>query len=78
MIDRCICCGAEVPEWRQVCPACERSVTIKPDGKHELEPHIYGDVEIYRNVTVIVSKCIRCGKVEIGWLRQENTEEVEA
>ena len=23
MIERCVCCGAEIPEGRQVCPSCE-------------------------------------------------------
>jgi hypothetical protein len=23
MIDRCVCCGAEIPEGWQVCPRCE-------------------------------------------------------
>ena len=22
-VERCVCCGAEVPEGRQVCPSCE-------------------------------------------------------
>lgn len=25
-IDICVCCGAEIPEGRQVCLACERSI----------------------------------------------------
>lgn len=25
--DRCVCCGEIIPEGRQVCPNCERSVT---------------------------------------------------
>ena len=25
-VDRCICCGEIIPEGRQVCPGCERSV----------------------------------------------------
>lgn len=23
MSERCVCCGAEIPEGRQVCPTCE-------------------------------------------------------
>lgn len=23
MSERCVCCGAEIPEGRQVCPICE-------------------------------------------------------
>lgn len=48
-------------------------VTIKPDGINELDPCLYQDIETYRNVTVIVSRCIRCGKVDIRWVRQEDT-----
>lgn len=43
---------------------------------HELSPCVMQDTEIYRNVTVIISKCKRCGAVEVSWMRQENTEEV--
>ena len=28
--DRCVCCGEPVPEGRQVCPECERSVEDDP------------------------------------------------
>lgn len=24
MIDRCVCCGAVIPEGRMICPSCER------------------------------------------------------
>ena len=34
-----------------------------------------GDGKIYRNVTVIISKCIHCGHEDWSWIRQENTEE---
>lgn len=27
----CICCGAPVPEGRQVCPECEGGVNREPD-----------------------------------------------
>lgn len=29
--DRCVCCGAEIPEGRQVCPNCERGSDGFPD-----------------------------------------------
>lgn len=29
--DRCVCCGAIVPEGRQVCPQCEIELQSKPD-----------------------------------------------
>lgn len=52
-------------------------ITIKPDGKNELDPCIYEEVECYKNVTVHVMRCQRCGHVEISWERQEDTEEVD-
>ena len=52
-------------------------MTIKPDGIHELDPCVYEDIEMYANVTVVVSRCKKCGNVEISWIRQDNTEEVQ-
>lgn len=49
-------------------------IIIKPDGVNELDPCVYEDVEKYKNVTVIVSRCIYCGHIEISWVRQEDTE----
>lgn len=51
-------------------------VRILPDGVHELDPCLYEEIERYRNVTVIVSRCRKCGNVDISWERQEDTEEV--
>lgn len=51
-------------------------MVIKPDGVNELDPCIYEEVERYRNVTVSVMRCKKCGHVEVSWTRQENTEEV--
>ena len=51
-------------------------MTIKPDGIHSLDPCIYQTTEIYTNVTVEVRKCIKCGNVDIVWIRQEDTEKV--
>ena len=52
-------------------------MVIKPDGINELDPCVYEDIEMYTNVTVIVSKCKNCGNIDIRWMRQEDTEEVE-
>ena len=49
-------------------------ITIKPDGINELDPCLYEDIEIWHNVTVIVSRCKRCGHIELSWLKQEDTE----
>ena len=48
-------------------------VTIKPDGIHELDPCVYETTEIHRNVTVMIGKCRKCGKVDISWMRQDDT-----
>lgn len=52
-------------------------ITVKPDGVHELDPCEYEVVEAYRNVTVEVLRCRRCGHIEITWKRQCDTEEVD-
>jgi len=50
---------------------------IKPDGIHELSPHKYALVQKLKNVTIEILQCEICGKLSIGWYRQENTEEVD-
>ena len=52
-------------------------VSIRPDGIHELDPCVYEDIEKYANVTVVISRCKKCGNIEMSWIRQENTEELE-
>lgn len=52
-------------------------ITVKPDGVHELDPCEYEVVEAYRNVTVEVLRCRRCGHIEITWRRQSDTEDVD-
>ena len=52
-------------------------VTIKPDGVHELDRCEYEISAVYKNVTIEVLRCVRCGHIEISWVRQEDTEKVE-
>lgn len=52
-------------------------LAVKPDGIHELDPCVYEEIAVYRNVTVTVSRCRRCGHMDISWVRQEDTEELE-
>ena len=52
-------------------------LVVKPDNKHELDPCIYQDIEMHTNVTVIVSKCCRCGHIELSWVRTEETEDID-
>lgn len=51
-------------------------VTIKPDGIHELDPCIYVPISEYRNVTIRICRCEKCGHVDISWMRQEDTVEM--
>ena len=32
MNNTCVCCGAVIPEGRQVCPNCENAPSIQPDA----------------------------------------------
>lgn len=43
-----------------------------------VDPCIYETVETYRNVTVEVLRCTKCGHIELQWRKQENTEEGDA
>ena len=51
-------------------------ITVTPDGKNELDPCIYEELARYANVTVIISKCKKCGKIDISWEKQDDTEEI--
>ena len=51
-------------------------IVVKPDGINELEPCRYEDIEIHKNVTVIVSRCKKCGHIDYQWKRQPNTESI--
>lgn len=51
-------------------------ISVKPDGVNDLDPCSYDEIETYKNVTVHVLKCKKCGHIEYEWERQENTEEV--
>lgn len=61
-----------------MCKECTlpEGVTIKPDGINKLDPCIYRDIESYANVTVTIAKCKHCGKIDISWKRQEDTEQI--
>ncbi len=65
-------------ENREEKPKCSwgEGISFRPDGEHELDPCIYEDVQIFKNVTVIISRCIRCGNISMGWQFQKNSEVV--
>lgn len=43
-------------------------------GDFDLDPCVYEEIERYKNVTVIISRCKFCGNYDISWARQEDTE----
>ena len=51
----------------------QAEITIKPDGRNELDPCLYQEMETYENVTVHILRCVRCGHIEVEWERQDNT-----
>lgn len=51
-------------------------IIFKPDGVNELDPCRYEEIERYKNVTVSILRCPKCGHVEIEWERQEDTERI--
>lgn len=48
-------------------------ITVKPDGKSELDPCLYQEIGTFENVTVHILRCVRCGHIEVEWERQDNT-----
>ena len=50
-------------------------IDIKPDGEHSWDGHIWRDIEMYRNVTVIISQNEK-DEIEVSWVRQSNTEDI--
>ena len=51
-------------------------IRIFPNGVDELDPCVMEDVVKYRNVTVVVSKCTRCGRLDWSWVKQDDTVEI--
>lgn len=84
-MNSCLFCNDSIPEGRQICPSCEKSLTTTnkchypPNvsvfiGEHEVDPCVYEDIQIITNATVIISKCSRCGELSISWRKTKNTE----
>lgn len=40
---------------------------------HEVDPCDYKEIERHENVTVLVSRCRRCGNVLVEWIRTPET-----
>lgn len=52
-----------------------KGISIRPDGIHELSPHIYQETQIIHNATVQILKCKKCGNESVAWMRQPNSYE---
>lgn len=57
-------------------PCSSIEIEIRPDGVHKLSPHQFVEEQLLRNVTAQVLRCKVCGKVSVGWYRQDDTEEI--
>lgn len=45
-------------------------------GQYQLDPNVYKDVEMYKNVTVIISENIDTHEMVVSWKRQPDTEDI--
>jgi glycine/serine hydroxymethyltransferase len=50
------------------------SITV--GGEYQLDPEVYRDVEMWKNVTVVVSENVETGEMQVSWKRQEDTENI--
>lgn len=41
-----------------------------------VDPCKFIESECYKNVTIQILKCEKCGRISIGWKRQNNTEKI--
>lgn len=51
-------------------------IEIKPGG-FNIDEDLYEIIEIHRNVTVEVLRNKRTGECDVGWYRQEDTEDID-
>lgn len=58
-------------------PKCTHpnGITIKPNGVDELDPCIYQTVEEHYDCKVEISRCVKCGNLDISWCRATAAEE---
>lgn len=54
-----------------------------PDGikleikGHEVDPCQYEEIEKWTNCIVTISRCKRCGNIDISWQKTEESERIE-
>lgn len=49
-------------------------IEFRPDGEHKIDLCKYILCEEHKNVDVEVSQCSDCGKIDISWIRRQDTE----
>lgn len=52
-------------------------IFLDPEMNLELDRCVMRQEAVYKNVTVEILRCPICGKREIGWYKQPDTEEIE-
>lgn len=60
MVDRCVCCGAEVPEGQMVCWGCANSVETMdrpPEGRQTTDDADLCRSCVYRSDLMYVNRC---------------------
>lgn len=67
MMNKCICCGEQIPEYRIICQTCE----WKFGNVEGIEVSIYDKEEIFENCTVQVLTNTKTGEVSVGWWQND-------
>ena len=39
--EKCVCCGAVIPEGRQICPRCEMKINMEKDNARNIYPDLF-------------------------------------
>lgn len=52
-------------------------IPYNPQGVGEIDPCRYKAKEAWKNVTVMVLECTKCGNTEVVWYMQDNSEQID-
>lgn len=66
-MNKCICCGEQIPEYRRICQTCE----WKFGNIERIEVSVYDKEEIFENCTVQVLTNTKTGEVSVGWWKND-------
>lgn len=70
--------GLVKPDFMDICSYTDPERCRHKDGdyvklgEHDIDPCLYKEIERHYNCNVIVSKCVRCGNIDISWTPGEN------